>query len=24
MTQLNEHRDLAEFIHLQTGDIRIW
>lgn len=22
MTQLNEHRDLAEFIHLQTGDIR--
>jgi hypothetical protein len=23
MTQLNEHRDLAEFIHLQTGDIRI-
>ncbi len=23
MTQLNEHRDLAEFIHLQTGDKRI-
>lgn len=22
MTQLNEHRDLAEFIHLQTGDVR--
>lgn len=23
MAQLNEHRDLAEFIHLQTGDVRI-
>lgn len=23
MAQLNEHRDLAEFIKLQTGDIRI-
>lgn len=23
MTQLNEHRNLAEFIHLQTGDVRI-
>ncbi len=23
MTQLNEHRDLAEFIKLQTGDLRI-